>query len=308
MLRRRRRVPGRQRNTVRTAGQILAAGAPFGVDFTARMAVGTLQLGLVASFGVTAVAGYGVGYRVLLTATMAFYAIRQAAAIEAARLAGADEHTQLPSLTSNTALSAGAVSAAFSVLCAVAAGPVTALFTSDPAVAEQSVAFLRLMGLYLPPYALVVALGGVLQATGRGRALVRATGLGFALQLPAGYALSRLTGVNGVWLAMALGAGIQPLLLKASPARLRRSRLTSGLRSRAAEHGQGSAEVASVAAEACRDALRVRSPAPNPTPSGYGSWTSPPALCAADAAGSPKSPPTDPGAGPSPTPTPASRT
>ncbi|MFD0572806.1 hypothetical protein ACFQ0T_30705 [Kitasatospora gansuensis] len=70
----------------------------------------------------------------------------------------------------------------------------------------QSLAFLRLMCLYLLPYALVVGLGGVLQAAGRGRALVLATALGFAVQLPSGYGLSRLIGVNGVWTAMAAGA------------------------------------------------------------------------------------------------------
>jgi len=215
VLRRRVRVRVRvsARETVRTAGRILAAGAPFGLDFTARMAVGTAQLGLVSSFGTAAVAGYGVGYRVLLVATMAFYAVRQAAALRTARLLGAGRQARLASLARDTAILAGALGTVTTAICVGAAGPVTALFTHDPAVAARSVDFLRLMGLYLVPYALVVALGGVLQAAGRGRALVRATTLGFAVQLPAAYGLAQLLGVNGVWVATALGALTQLALL-----------------------------------------------------------------------------------------------
>ncbi|MFD0572805.1 MATE family efflux transporter [Kitasatospora gansuensis] len=119
-LHRRVRVPGRV--SVRTARQIMAAGLSFGVDFTARMAVGMVQLGLVASFGVAAVAGYGIGYRILLVATMAFYAIRQVAGIEAARRAGAGRADQLPALALDTAILAASVGAAATALCATAAG------------------------------------------------------------------------------------------------------------------------------------------------------------------------------------------
>ncbi|MGW4891255.1 MATE family efflux transporter [Kitasatospora sp. NPDC004240] len=201
------RAGGRARTQAAPVGPLLAAGAPLGVDFTARMAVGTAQLGLISSFGVAALAGYGVGYRVLLVATMAFYAVRQAAFIETGRRLGRG----LPGdgLARSTALLAGAVGGAFAVLCAAAAVPLTRLFTSDPAVVAESVGFLRLMGLYLVPYALAVALGGVLQASGRGRVLVTATVLGLGVQLLAGYGLSRLLGVDGIWLAMTLSAVVQ---------------------------------------------------------------------------------------------------
>ncbi|MEV8098045.1 MATE family efflux transporter [Kitasatospora sp. NPDC085879] len=202
-----------------TAGRVLAAGAPFGIDFTARMAVGTAQLGLVAAFGIPAVAGYGIGYRVLLVATMALYAVRQAAAIEAARLAGADRPGALAALTRDTARLAGAAGAVAAVVCAGAAVPLAALFTDDPAVAAQTVGYLRMAALYLPPYALVVALGGVRQATGRGRALVAATMTGLAVQLAAAHGLSGPAGVDGIWAANALGALVQLALLGLLPRR-----------------------------------------------------------------------------------------
>ncbi|MFB7620351.1 MATE family efflux transporter [Kitasatospora sp. NPDC056181] len=214
LLRRGRRLPASRGGLGADARRIIAAGASFGLDFTARMGVGTVQLGLVAVFGVPAVAGYGVGYRVLLIVTMAFYAVRQAASIEAARLAGAGDTAALRGLGRDTARLAGGLGAGAAVLCAVLAGPVTALFTDDPAVAGQSVGFLRMAGLYLLPYALVVALGGVHQATGAGRRLVPAVLLGLALQLAAGAALSGPLGVNGLWAGMTVGALAQLGLMR----------------------------------------------------------------------------------------------
>ncbi|MFE7592707.1 MATE family efflux transporter, partial [Kitasatospora sp. NPDC057512] len=206
------------------AVRILRAGAPFGLDFTARMAVGTAQLGLVAGFGVAAVAGYGLGYRVLLVVTMAFYALRQAAAIEAARLTGAGEVAALHALRRATGRLAALLGGVAAVLAVTLAVPLTALFTEDRAVAAQSVGFLRSAALYLLPYALVVAVGGVHQAAGAGRPLVVSVLLGLGTQLAASAALSGPLGVSGVWLGPAVGAAVQLALL----ATLTRSRSPRG--------------------------------------------------------------------------------
>ncbi|MFG3053973.1 MATE family efflux transporter [Kitasatospora sp. NPDC048239] len=223
VVRRRRRLPAAPAAAPKAGGspsggrsamrRVVAAGAPFGLDFTARMGVGAAQLGLVAAFGVPAVAGYGVGYRVLLIVTMAFYAVRQAAAIEAARLAGAGDGAALRALGRDTARLAGVLGAGAAVLCATLAVPVTALFTDDPAVAGQSVGFLRMVGLYLLPYALVVALGGVHQAAGAGRSLVAAVLVGLTAQLASAAALSGPLGVHGIWAGMTVGAVAQLALL-----------------------------------------------------------------------------------------------
>ncbi len=220
LLRRRHRLPAPAGGLLAEARAITATGASFGLDFTARMGVGTAQLALVASFGVPAVAGYGVGYRVLLIVTMAFYAVRQAAAIEAARLTGAarragtDPAAVVRSLARDTAGLAAALGAGAALLCAASAQPVAALFTDDPAVAGEVVGFLRMAGLYLLPYALVVALGGVHQAAGAGRPLVTAVLLGLAVQLGSGAALAGPLGVHGLWAGMTIGALGQLALLR----------------------------------------------------------------------------------------------
>ncbi|MGW1178247.1 MATE family efflux transporter [Kitasatospora sp. NPDC002543] len=218
------------------AVRILRAGAPFGLDFTARMAVGTAQLGLVAGFGVPAVAGYGLGYRVLLVVTMAFYALRQAAAIEAARLAGAGEGAALRALHRATGRLAALLGSVAATLSVTLAGPLSALLTEDRAVAAQSAGFLRASALHLVPYALVVALGGVHQAAGAGSRSVVSVLLGLGAQLAASATLSGPLGVSGVWLGPAVGAAVQ-LALLAAFARPRRSRTTGGDVCQSGNHG-----------------------------------------------------------------------
>ncbi|MER6298199.1 MATE family efflux transporter [Kitasatospora sp. NPDC001539] len=201
------------RGTRAAALRIVRAGAPFSLDFTARMAVGTAQLGLVAGFGVAAVAGYGIGYRLLLVVTMAFYAVRQAAALRASHLAGAGDGGALPPLRRAVVRLAAVLGAGTAAASAALAAPLTALFTDDRAVAAQSVGFLRMAAVYLLPYALVVALGGVHQATGAGRALACSVLLGLGAQLACAVGLSGPLGLNGVWLGQAVGAVVQLVAL-----------------------------------------------------------------------------------------------
>lgn len=212
-LRLRPRTDGVVRGVGAAAVRILRAGAPFGLDFTARMAVGTAQLALVAGFGVAAVAGYGIGYRLLLLLTMAFYALRQATAIRAAGLTGAGAAADLRILHRATARLAVGLGAGAALLAAACAGPLTARFTDDPAVSAQSVGFLHLTALYLLPYAPAVALGGFHQATGAGRALVLSAVFGLGAQLGAAVALSGALGVAGVWWGQVVGAVVQLGLL-----------------------------------------------------------------------------------------------
>ncbi|MGW7483056.1 MATE family efflux transporter [Nonomuraea muscovyensis] len=175
------------------AREVVRTGLPMSGDFLARSAVGLALVDLVAGFGTAELAGYGIGQKIMLAGVMVFYALRQAALIRTAR----GEATGSPLW-----LGLGAGAAVAAVLNAVAV-PVTALFAADPAPA---VGFLRWMALYLVPFGGLIAVGGVLQASGRGGRLLAATLAGFAVQLPLAYALSGWLGVTGVWLSMAAGA------------------------------------------------------------------------------------------------------
>ncbi|MFI6598011.1 MATE family efflux transporter [Nonomuraea sp. NPDC050536] len=175
------------------AGNIMKAGLPMSGDFLARDIVGWLQTGLVASFGTAALAGFGIGQKIMLAGVMAFYALKQAAMIQTARSQASGSPLWL-------GLGAGVVVAAGLNLLAV---PAAGLFTADP---EAAVSYLRWMALYLVPFGGLIAVGGRMQADGRGGRLLAATLAGFAVQLPLAYLLSARIGVTGVWLASAAGA------------------------------------------------------------------------------------------------------
>ncbi|MEU6738154.1 MATE family efflux transporter [Streptosporangium sandarakinum] len=185
------------------AGEIVRTGLPMSGDFLARSLVGMLMVELVGGFGVTPLAAYGTGTKIMLAGVMAFYALRQAAMIQTARSGRAGP-------TLSLGLAAGGVVAA--VLNAVAV-PAAGLFTSDAAVAAGTVDFLRWMTLYLVPFGALIAAGGTLQASGRGGRVLAATLAGFAVQLGLAHALGAALGVTGVWSAMAAGTALAAVLV-----------------------------------------------------------------------------------------------
>lgn len=177
------------------AWEVVRTGLPMSGDFLARSLVGMVLVNVVAGFGVAAQAGYGIGMKIMLAGVMVFYALRQAAMIRTAR----SEPVRSPLLTG---LGAGAVVA---LLLNLVAWPAAGLFTGSP---EAAVSFLRWMTLYLVPFGGLIAVGGAMQASGRGSRLLAATLAGFAVQLPLAYTLSSWLGVTGVWLSMAAGTSV----------------------------------------------------------------------------------------------------
>ncbi|MEV0273907.1 MATE family efflux transporter [Hamadaea sp. NPDC050747] len=191
---------------------ILRVGGPISGDFLVRM---TGALGLVAvvgRFGVVAVAGYGIGMKALYVATMAFYAIRNAATIHtprslAAGSGGAGEKQAVEGdirrATLRVALSVGVVAA---VVFAAGSGWILRAFTGDPAVIAAGSTFLRCVGPYLVGLSGVVALGGLLMGAGRGSLMFGVTIGGVAGQLGLAWLLSSAFGLTGVWVAMGVAA------------------------------------------------------------------------------------------------------
>ncbi|WP_326825177.1 MATE family efflux transporter [Streptosporangium sp. NBC_01756] len=208
---------------------IVRTGLPMSGDFLARSLVGMVLVEVIGGFGTAALAGYGIGTKIMLAGVMAFYALRQAAMVLTAR-------SGEPGPALRYGLTAGLAVAV--VLNAVAV-PVAGLFTGDPAVAAEAVSFLRWMTLYLVPFGGLISVGGVLQASGRGSRLLTATLAGFAVQLPLAYVLGAALGPTGVWLAMATGAALT-LALIGGPAI--RSQPPRGGAGSALEPGEGGAD------------------------------------------------------------------
>jgi putative MATE family efflux protein len=184
-----------------------ATGLPMSVDFAVRMAGALALVSVVARLGVTEIAAYGIATKAMYVATMAFYAVRQAASIHSAHLLGAglDERR---AVGRQALVLAGVLGASAAALLFLGAGPVMRAFGAEPEVAAAGALFLRCLGPYLLLMAGYIALAGVFEGTGASPYLARITVTGVLVQLPLAYALSRL-GLGGICLAMALAMAAQ---------------------------------------------------------------------------------------------------
>ncbi|MEU8622090.1 MATE family efflux transporter [Streptomyces sp. NPDC048623] len=221
---------GTAASTVTALRRTAALGLPMSVDFVVRMG-GTLALvSVVARLGVTEIAAYGIATKAMYLATMAFYAVKQAAAIHTAHLLGGGSDEREAVGRQALAL-AGLLGTGAAVLLLLAAGPVMRGFGAEPDVAAAGALFLRCIGPYLLLMAGFIALSGVFEGSGDSPKLARITVAGVLLQLPLAYALSAALGLAGICLAMALAMAAQCTALGL----LRRRTARAAARARAQE-------------------------------------------------------------------------
>ncbi|MDT0461617.1 MATE family efflux transporter [Streptomyces gibsoniae] len=200
--------PGPARPVGAALRRTFTTGLPMSADFTVRQTGALVLVALVARLGVTAVAAYAIAYKVMYLATMAFYAVRQAASIHTAHTRGAGRE-QGREIGRQAVLVSGAVGLAAAVLLGTLAPWIMRAFGAGPAVAHDGVVFLRCIGPYLLLMACCIALGGVFEGGGGAPRLLRVTVLGTAVQLPLSYALSERAGLPGIAMAFALSMALQ---------------------------------------------------------------------------------------------------
>ncbi|WKX69870.1 MATE family efflux transporter [Streptomyces sp. XD-27] len=219
LLRQARAVPPAAR-TAAALRATAATGLPMSGDFLIRMAGSLALVAIVARLGVTSVAAYGIATKAMYVATMAFYAVRQAAAIHTAHTLGAGRD-QRRAIGRQALLLGAAFGAVAAVALLVVAPWVMRGFGAEPDVAAAGALFLRGIGPYLTLLACFIALGGVFEGGGGSPLMLRVTAVGTAVQLPLAHGLSGL-GLPGVCLAMGLGAAVQCLAVVALHRRLDR--------------------------------------------------------------------------------------
>ncbi|MFF9282038.1 MATE family efflux transporter [Streptomyces griseosporeus] len=201
---------------------VLRTGLPMAADFTIRQGGALVLVAIVARIGVTAVAAYAIAYKVMYVATMAFYAVRQAASIHTAHTRGTGTDARR-AIARQAVLVSGITGLTAAALLALTAPWIMAAFGAGPAVAHEGVLFLRGIGPYLLLMACFIALGGVFEGSGGAPLLLRVTVAGTALQLPLAHALSGL-GLPGICFAMALAmagqcAAVTVALFRSGPRR-----------------------------------------------------------------------------------------
>ncbi|MFE5796223.1 MATE family efflux transporter [Streptomyces sp. NPDC056503] len=189
------------------ARRTAATGLPMAADFTVRMAGALALVAVVARLGVTETAAYGIATKGMYVATMAFYAVRQAAAIHTAHLLGAGTGGRGAVARAATLLGA-VLGAGFAALLWAGADGLMRLFGAGPEVVSAGALFLRCLAGHLPLMGAYIAAAGVFEGAGASPYLARITVAGVLLQLPLALALSGL-GLPGVCLAMTLAMAAQ---------------------------------------------------------------------------------------------------
>ncbi|MFJ8994492.1 MATE family efflux transporter [Streptomyces sp. NPDC102279] len=185
----------------------LVTGLPMAADFTVRQGGTLVLVAIVARIGTTAVAAYAIAYKVMYVATMAFYSVRQAAAIHTAHTRG-EGRDERRAIGRQALLVSGTVGLAAAGILAVAAPWIMRAFGAGPAVAHDGALFLRCVGPYVVLTACFIALGGVFEGSGGAPVLLRVTLAGTAVQLVLAHVLSG-HGLPGICLALALSMTVQ---------------------------------------------------------------------------------------------------
>ncbi|MWA14499.1 MATE family efflux transporter [Streptomyces sp. BA2] len=189
------------------ARRTVATGLPMSADFVLRMTGALALVAVVARIGVGEVAAYGIATKAMYLATMAFYSVRQAAAIHTAHLLGTGRDERR-AVGRQVLFVAGVLGLTAALLLLVAGPWIMRGFGAEGEVAAAGVLYLRCLGPYLVLLACFIALGGVFEGGGGSPALARITAVGVAVQLALAYALLD-QGLPGVCLAMAVSMALQ---------------------------------------------------------------------------------------------------
>jgi putative MATE family efflux protein len=188
-------------------GQILRVGTPNVIDHVGTSLGFTVLMGLVAGFGTTVVAAYGVGQRIINLFNTAIWGATSALLTMVGQNLGADQPERAE------AIARRGIRATFAVLVVLAAvlillrRPLYLLFISDPEVIGWGKLFLAVFVPSVPFFGLFAASSSVFRGSGHTvppmvMSLFRLWGLRVFLSWLLGYKLS--LGPLGLWTGMAL--------------------------------------------------------------------------------------------------------
>jgi putative MATE family efflux protein len=178
-------------------------GFPASIEQSARALGMTMMTFLIASFGTTAIAAYGIGFNVLTFVIIPAMGLSMATSTLVGQNIGAGQVERAAAIARLSALVAfGSLTALGLVTFAFALSIVRFFVPGDDAVILAGGAFLRIVSLSFGFMGLQLALTGVFRASGNMVAtMVLALVSQWILQLPLAYLLSKHTslGATGLW-------------------------------------------------------------------------------------------------------------
>lgn len=200
-----------------SGGAIVRLGLPAAVE----QAMGAFSVAvlttLAAAFGTTALAAYGIVFRITTFTIIPIFGISMATSILIGQRLGAGQLDQCNRVTAKAVTLAGTVMGSMGALLFLLARPVAELFVpADPALASHGATVLRIFALSFPLIGIQMTLTGALRGAGDTLAAMILTLAGtWLIQIPLAMGLSRLTSLQdlGLWWSAPLAAVINVSLV-----------------------------------------------------------------------------------------------
>ena len=196
--------------------KILQVGTPNAVDHVGTSLGFVVLMGLVAGFGTTVVAAYGVGQRIINLFNTAIWGATSALLTMVGQNLGADQADRAEQIARRGIRATFVVLVTLALVTVSVRRPLYLMFIADPAVIAEGSLFLAIFGLSVPFFGLFAAASSVFRGAGHTvppmvLSLVRLWGFRVFLSWLLGYRLG--LGPLGLWSGMALSNVLAGLLL-----------------------------------------------------------------------------------------------
>ena len=196
--------------------KILQVGTPNAVDHVGTSLGFVVVMGLVAGFGTTVVAAYGVGQRIINLFNTAIWGATSALLTMVGQNLGADQADRAEQIARRGIRATFVVLVTLALVTVSVRRPLYLMFIADPAVIAEGSLFLAIFGLSVPFFGLFAAASSVFRGAGHTvppmvLSLVRLWGFRVFLSWLLGYRLG--LGPLGLWGGMALSNVLAGLLL-----------------------------------------------------------------------------------------------
>lgn len=180
--------------------KILHLGVPTGVQIVAGSASALVIVGLVNAFGSDATAAYGAVSQVVAYVQFPALSIAIAASIFGAQMIGAGRQDRLDEVVRTALIMNLVLTGSLVALVLITAGPVVALFLTDPEVIALGRRLLHIVTWASLMFGAGTIFSGVMRASGTVlMPMVISIGCILMVELPVAVLLSRKIGLEGVW-------------------------------------------------------------------------------------------------------------
>jgi len=201
---------------LKTMKKIIRIGGPTSLQMLSRSLMGVVLLGIIAVFGTSAIAAYGITTRFLMLVLLTPFALGHASAVIVGHNLGMGNMKRAEK-TAIVAISYDMIFMIFiSVLAYVYAKPILAIFSSEVNVQAIGGEFIRILSPVFVAIAIAIVLGRSMSGAGATIPPMVITIITlWVIQIPLAYFLTRFTemGLRGAWVAMALAHVIQAFLI-----------------------------------------------------------------------------------------------